>query len=146
MLPQSLNNNAFLLKAIKNSSPPDLPIKYSAGSASGKTVAIILNNHIGTVLQKNKLSTDLGKYSIFPPQTIFRSNLANYLGSKNFFTSVADENDEIIKIIESEVPTLSLSINDMTKDEIVEKRRVAIDNIYHRFSSDVIFYLKEKYL
>ncbi|GMQ38417.1 MULTISPECIES: DUF262 domain-containing protein [Enterobacter] len=146
MLPKSLNNNAFLLKAIKNSSPPDLPIKYSAGSASGKTIAIILNNHIGSILQKNKLSVDLGEYSIFPPQTIFRSNLSNFLGSKNFFTSVANENDKVVKIIENEVPTLSLSINDMTKDEIVETRRVAIDNIYHIFATEVTLYLKDKYL
>ncbi|MBE3505386.1 hypothetical protein IM293_19165, partial [Enterobacter cloacae complex sp. I11] len=64
----------------------------------------------------------------------------------NFFTSFANENDKVVKIIENEVPTLSLSINDMTKDEIVETRRVAIDNIYHIFATEVTLYLKDKYL
>jgi len=142
----NFKNNAFIFKALKNATPPDLPVKYSAGSAAGKTIAIILNNHINFVLLKKNLKADLNQYSVFPPQSIFRSTLSNYLGSKNFYNSFYDENDEVFHIIESEVPTLTLSSNDMSKDDIVEKRRLAIENIYYSFANEVTCFLKDKYL
>ncbi|MBL0867191.1 DUF262 domain-containing protein [Pectobacterium carotovorum] len=135
-----------LSKQLKSAVSPDLSAKYSAGSASGKTLAIVLRNYVNSVLFDKKLNGDVNSFSIFPPQSLFRSNLSNLLGSKIFFTYSEDEFNPVADVIEKAVPTVSLSLNDRSKEDIIEYRRSHIEKIYNSFADDIVSFLRNEYL
>ncbi|MBU4682483.1 DUF262 domain-containing protein [Cedecea davisae] len=138
---QQLNLNKQLRTVVS----PDLSAKYSAGSASGKTLAIVLKNYVNSVLFDNGVIGDINAYSIFPPQSLFRSGLSNFLGSKIFFTYPENEHKNIVDVIEKAVPTLSLSSGNTSKENIIEFRRLHIESIYNTFADDVVSFLRVNY-
>ncbi|AFR05130.1 DUF262 domain-containing protein [Pectobacterium brasiliense] len=135
-----------LSKQLNLAVSPDLSAKYSAGSASGKTLAIVLKNYVGSVLFDNNIIGDVNSFSIFPPQSLFRSSLSNFLGSKVFFTYSENEYKSVIDVIEKAVPTVSLSLNDRSKENIIEFRRYHMAKIYNSFADDIVSFLRNEYL
>ncbi|OAE09889.1 DUF262 domain-containing protein [Pantoea sp. OXWO6B1] len=135
-----------LIKKLKSPNPLDISVKYTAGSASGKTLAIVLKSHINSILSTKNIDADVNAFSVFPPQSLFRSNLSNFLGSKVFFLNNEIKDKIIIDIIEDAIPTNSLSTIEKNKEEIIEIRRNHIEIIYKSFALDVTSFLQKEYL
>lgn len=143
---EGLTQQVRLSKQLKSATSPDLSAKYSAGSASGKILAIVLKNYVNSVLLDKGIICDVNSFSIFPPQSLYRSNFSNFLGSKVFFIYAHDDSELAMEVIEEAVPTFSLSSNDRSKEDIIEYRRDIIERIYNSFANDVSSFLRGKYI
>lgn len=140
--------NSQLSEALNAEGIPKLGYKYSAGSASGKTTSIILNNYLSNVIGRNHDIFSISDHSIFPPKNTFKSLFNDRLGGKTFFTrnKESDPNDVIYNEIEKIIPTDSIINENMSKDDIVQKREMIITEIYEQFCEQIMSKLRIDYL
>lgn len=66
---------------------PQLTGDYTAGSASGKTVSIILNNYYSSVFCERGINANINDFSVFPPKNMFGHKYSR-LGGKIFYTKI----------------------------------------------------------
>lgn len=140
--------NGVLLEAL--SSPKGIPVfpnKFSAGSASGKAIYLILSSHFSSLIFSKESSKNVSNLGVYPPKNIFSSNSAynKRLGQKIFFTRPKNEDDYVYSIIEDYLPTEIFYNTNLSQDEIISLREQVIMRVYNEFSSEIYSGLQESY-
>ncbi|MFU2230018.1 DUF262 domain-containing protein [Klebsiella sp. BA397-4A_EMB] len=126
---------------------PQLTGDYTAGSASGKTVSIILNNYYSSVFCERGINANINDFSVFPPKNMFGHKYSR-LGGKIFYTKnhAVDVNDYVFDIIDEHIPTDAFLNSDLNRDEIIFRREKIIQRIYTDFTQDILLKLQKIYL
>lgn len=126
---------------------PALTGDYTAGSASGKTVSIILNNYCSAVFDERGINAEINDFSVFPPKNMFGHKYSR-LGGKIFYTKnhAVDVNDYVFNIIDEHIPTEAFLNSDLNREDIVFSRERTIQKIYTDFAQDILMKLQKIYL
>lgn len=137
-----------LLSALNQNDVPRLPLKYTARSASGKNIAIILRNHVSLEFKKDNNNFSIIDYSVFPPNNLFKSFANNAIGGKSFFQKnhQLDPDNSIFYNIDKIIPTQSFIASELSNEKIVCEREKLIEKIYYKFCNTVLSELKREYL
>lgn len=136
-----------LRKILELEDMPFVPEKFSAGSASSKTISLVMNYLINKIFNDESLSFNVCDFSIYPPANMFGANFSDHVGNKVFYTEneYLDPKGVAYKIIDEFLITYDSKFKSMDKEDLIKRRGGYILSKYYNFAQSNIDELRFSY-